>query len=94
MSILLVSPLSPRGKTGVKEAYLPAPHSVQDVAPSVAEKLPVGQFEHELAPVAVEYLPAMQFVHVSATEAPVALEYLPAMQFVHAIVTEDDDPTA
>jgi hypothetical protein len=48
---------------------LPASHSVQTVAPSVAEYLPAGHFVHALsddAPVTVENLPAAQGVHVCA----------------------------
>jgi hypothetical protein len=61
--MLLGNPLSPGGKSGVKETYLPAPQSVQDVAPVDAEYLPAAQLVHAAEPVTVLYCPAKQAVH-------------------------------
>ena len=66
-----VSPLSPGGKTGVKETYLPAPQSVQDVAPSVAENLPATQSVHTAEPEPALYFPAVHNTHVAPSD-PVA----------------------
>ena len=48
--------------------YVPAPHSVQTLAPA-PENVPAPQDTHELsdgAPVMARYLPAPQLVHVTA----------------------------
>jgi len=63
--MLLGNPLSPGGKTGVKGPYLPAPQSVQDVAPVDAEYLPAAQLVHSAEPVAALYVAAKQAVHAT-----------------------------
>jgi hypothetical protein len=63
--MLLVNPLSPGGKTSVKEAYLPAAQSVQDVAPSAVENLPATQSVHTAEPELALYFPAVHNTHVA-----------------------------
>jgi hypothetical protein len=62
--MLLVNPLSPGGKTCVKETYLPTQQSVQDVAPVDAEYLPAAQSVHVTVPVTVLCFPAAHAEHV------------------------------
>ena len=67
--MLGVNPLRPGGMTGVPETYLPAPQSVQDVAPSVAENLPATQSVHTAEPEPALCFPAVQNTHVSPSGA-------------------------
>lgn len=69
VAMLLGNPLSPGGKTGVKETYLPVSQSVQDVAPSAGENLPAPQSAHAAEPVAVLYFAAVHNTHVSPSGA-------------------------
>ncbi len=88
VAMLLVNTLSPGGKLGVSElgvpgAYLPAPHSVQDVAPSAVENLPEPQSAHAAEPVAALNFPAVHNTHVAPSGA-----VAPALQ-VQSVMTSD-----
>ncbi len=78
MAMLLVNPLSPGGKTGGKEPYLPAMqsrHVSATEAPTVVEYLPAAQLVHAAEPVTLLYVPAAHAEHVP----PLGPEY-PVLQ--------------
>jgi hypothetical protein len=82
--MLLLNPLSPRGKTSVKEAYLPAAQAMQVLWPA-PEHVPAAQATQvlaEAAPVAAEDVPAAQATQVLWP----ALEYVPAAQAVQTVL--------
>ena len=81
--MLLLNPLSPGGKTGVKETYLPAPQSVQSMAPVDAEYLPAAQSVHTAEPEPALYFPAVHDTHVWPSGA-----VAPALQ-VQSVMTSD-----
>jgi hypothetical protein len=83
MAMLLVNTLSPGGKASVKEAYVPAPQSVQSMAPVDAEYLPAAQSVHTAEPVAVLNFPAVHNTHVSPSGA-----VAPALQ-VQSVIKSD-----
>jgi hypothetical protein len=84
--MLLLNPLSPRGKTSVKEAYLPAAQAMQVLWPAL-EYVPAAQATQvlsEVAPGATEDVPAAQATQVLAEAAPAAAEDVPAAQAMQA----------
>ena len=84
--MVLVSPLSPGGKTGVKEPYLPAMqsrHVSATEAPTVGEYLPAAQLVHAAEPELALYVPAVHDTHVSPSGA-----VAPALQ-VQSVIKSD-----